>query len=73
MLVACDNALLEVRSPLAAVPTEVATGGLGGLGGLVAAVLLVALRGRDLHPTDRRLIFVLGGCVGMLVGVPLTS
>jgi hypothetical protein len=69
LLIACGNALLEARG-FSAAPPEVVPAGLGGLG--VAAVI-VALRGRDLHPTNRYLILVLGGCVGMLVGVPLGS
>lgn len=69
LLIACGNALLEARGGVGAAPPEVVTAGLSGLG---AAAVFVALRGRDLHPTDRHLILVLGGCVGMLVGVPLS-
>lgn len=66
LLVACKNALIEAGGPtLAPVPAEVAQGALSGLG---VAVLLVALRGRELHPSDQLPRLVLGGCVGMFLG-----
>ena len=69
LLVACKNALFEAGGPLTPVPTGVAIGGVSGLG---LAVLLLALRGRDLHPSDRLPLLVFGGCAGMLVGAPLS-
>jgi hypothetical protein len=69
LLVACKNALAGGGPTLAPLPTEVAMGGLSGLG---IAVLLVVLRGREMHPSDQLPLLVLGGCVGMLVGAPLS-
>lgn len=65
LLVACKNALIEGGPALAPVPSAVAVGGVSGLG---VAALLLALRGRDLRPSDRLPLLILGGCVGMILG-----